>query len=88
MSQRYRVIIDPHASRQLRRVRSGDRSHISEAMDSLRPNARPYGAIKLRGGGYRLRWGNWRIFYDINDAERVVTITDVLRRNERTYRDV
>ena len=34
-----------------------------------------------------MRQGNWRIFYDINDDARVVTVTDLLRRNERTYRD-
>ncbi len=56
-------------------------------MASLRQNGRPDGTIKLRGGGYRIRKGNWRIFYEINDAERIVTITNVLRRNERTYRD-
>ena len=32
--------------------------------------------------------GNWRVFYLIDVSDRVVvTVTDVLRRNERTYRD-
>ena len=56
-------------------------------MASLRQNGRPDETIKLRGGGYRIRKGNWRIFYDIDDDARVVTVTDVLRRNEHTYRD-
>lgn len=88
MSQRYRIIIDPHATRQLRRIRGAARTRIDAAMTSLRQNARPHGALKLRGDGYRLRWGNWRIFYEIDDDARMVTVTDVLRRNEATYRDV
>ena len=87
MRHHYRVIIDSHASRQLRRIGGADRARIGAAMTSLRQGGRPDGALKLRAGGYRIRKGNWRIFYDIDDDARVVTITNVLRRNERTYRD-
>ncbi len=34
-----------------------------------------------------MRQGNWRIFYEIDDDARIVTVTEVRRRNERTYRD-
>ncbi len=42
----------------------------------------------LRRDLYRVPVGNWRIFYIVDDQQKVVTITDVLRRNERTYRDL
>ncbi|MCL2877081.1 MAG: type II toxin-antitoxin system RelE/ParE family toxin [Betaproteobacteria bacterium] len=33
--------------------------------------------------GYRLRIGQYRAFFDV--AEEVITVTEVKRRNERTY---
>lgn len=56
-------------------------------MTTLPKQPLPRGVLKLRGNKHRVRQGNWRIFYLLDTAERVVTITDVLRRNERTYRD-
>jgi len=42
----------------------------------------------LRRGLFRVPVRNWRVFYTVNFQQRVITITDVLRRNERTYRDL
>ena len=42
----------------------------------------------LRRDLFRVPVGNWRIFYIVDHHQRVVTITDVLRRNEATYRDL
>ena len=42
----------------------------------------------LRRGLYRVPVRNWRIFYTVDDQLRIIVITDVLRRNERTYRDL
>ena len=44
--------------------------------------------LQLHNKEHRVRQGNWRILYDINDDARLVTVTNVLRRNERTYRDL
>jgi mRNA-degrading endonuclease RelE of RelBE toxin-antitoxin system len=41
----------------------------------------------LRGlEGWRIRIGNWRVIYTIDDAERLVTVVTVRRRREDTYR--
>ena len=51
-------------------------------------DARPFGSIPLTGSAYyRLRVGDWRVIYEIEDARRVVRILRILRRSEKTYRD-
>ena len=34
---------------------------------------------------YRLRVGNWRVFFSFDGAVRIVSIEEVKKRNERTY---
>ena len=49
----------------------------------LETNARPRGCRKLRGREeYRLRVGEYRILYTVNDKERVVEIVAVRRRRD------
>ena len=84
---RYRVITQPRIERQLERLNRQDYRNVRRRIDSLGVEPRPRRMLSLRNNEHRVRQGNWRIFYEIDDAERIVTITDVLRRNERTYRD-
>ena len=35
--------------------------------------------------GFRLRVGNYRVFFNFDGAVRIVTIEEVSKRNERTY---
>ncbi len=85
--RRYRGATKPRVERQLARLNKQDYSAVRKRIDDLVVNPRPHGMLQLRNKEHRIRQGNWRIFYDIDAAARVVTITDVLRRNERTYRD-
>ncbi len=34
----------------------------------------------------RIRVGNWRVLYGIEDQEKAVTVLRVLRRSEKTYK--
>ena len=84
----FRLEFDPHARRQLRRLRGRDRRRIDEQFDVLKQNPHPPKVLMLRRDLFRVPVGNWRIFYIIDHQQRIVTITDVLRRNEATYRDL
>ncbi len=84
----FRLEFDPHARRQLRRIRGTDRRRFDYQFDILVQNPRPPKALMLRRGLFRVPVRNWRVFYTVNFQQRVITITDVLRRNERTYRDL
>ena len=79
---RYHVeLFDRQTQRQLDRLREPDLGRIAEAVFKLEENPRPPGCRKLRGlDGWRIRVGNWRVIYHINDQERIVTIVEVRRR--------
>ena len=85
---RYRVeLLDRQTQRQLDRLREPDLGRIAQAILRLEENPRPPGCRKLRGlDGWRIRVGNWRVIYHINDQERIVTLVEVRRRREDTYR--
>lgn len=85
---KYRVdLLDRRTRRQLDRIQEPDFTRIAEAILELEDNPRPPGCRKLRGlEGWRIRIGNWRVIYHINDQERVVTVVEVRRRREDTYR--
>jgi mRNA interferase RelE/StbE len=85
---KYRVeLLDRKTRRQLDSIHEPDFSRIAEAIVRLEDDPRPPGCRRLRGlEGWRIRVGNWRVIYQINDQERLVTIVAVKRRREDTYR--
>lgn len=81
-----RVVIAPAAQRQLRRLPPGDAAHLRGPILALGIDAYPPGAAKLGGTDFwRLRVGNLRIVYLVEDDGTVVVLR-VARRSERTYR--
>ena len=59
------------------------------AVDSLPENSRPVGTKKLEGEDklYRLRVGDYRILYEVNDEEKRVRIVKVGHRQD-VYRNL
>lgn len=58
---------------------------IRKAVQVLKQNPRPPSARRLRHlaiGEYRLRVGDWRVFYDIDEETRAVVILRVMHRRE------
>lgn len=84
---RFRIITKPRVQRQLARLGKKDYLHVTETIRDLADDPQPHGVLRLRTREHRVRWGNWRIFYTVDNQQSLVVITDVLRRNERTYRD-
>ena len=84
----YRVeLLDHRVERELERVPEPDYSRVAAALMSLEALPRPPGCLKLRGReGWRIRIGDWRVIYTIDDAAALVTIVAVRRRREDTYR--
>ena len=59
---------------------------ITKKIISLKENPRPIGIKKLQGReGYRIRVGNYRILYTIDDFLKIVEILSILLR-EDAYR--
>ena len=74
--------------RELRRIPPYDRARVIEVIEALKENPRPHSIVQLEPNVYRLRVGDYRVIYKVFDAEQLVIIGRVVRRSERTYRDV
>ena len=86
---RYRVELAPAAQRQLRRLPPGDAARLRPPILALATNAHPPGSAKLTGTDHwRLRVGDLRIVYLVDDATGLVVVLRVARRAESTYRRV
>ena len=82
---KYRVLIKSSASKELNAVgQKSDRQRIVLRIQSLGENPRPFGCEKLSGqlNRYRVREGNYRILYSIDDEKLVVDIVKVGHRKD------
>jgi len=80
---KYEVRIIPAAEREMDRLATAVHGRISRRILSLEDNPRPRSAKKLGGRGeYRLRIGDYRVLYTINDKGRIVTVFAVGHRRE------
>ena len=80
----YSILLRPAAARDLRALPGNKRSRIEKAIERLRNDPRPPGARKLMGvnNEWRLRVGEYRVLYVVNDSERQVVIARVAHRRE------
>jgi mRNA interferase RelE/StbE len=79
---RYEVIIKPSAAKQLDRLPGRICQRILEALETLRADPRPQGAIKLvdQEDLWRMRIGAYRVVYTIDDDRLVVLVVRVAHR--------
>jgi len=82
-----RIVVLPAARRELARLATDIAVRVEKAIDALSDNPRPRACRLLRGDArtWRLRVGDWRVLYEIDDAVDVVTILRVLHRS-KAYR--
>ncbi|MGH8133157.1 MAG: type II toxin-antitoxin system RelE family toxin [Steroidobacteraceae bacterium] len=81
----YKLRLKPSAAKEVEAVDSrGDRRRIVERIGALRADPRPHGSEKLAGydDRYRVRQGNYRIVYLIDDSRREVTVFKVGHRSD------
>lgn len=80
----YTVKILPAALRALKKLDQTTRRRLGAAIDDLREQPRPHGVKKLEGveGLYRVRVGEHRIVYQIDDAELIVTVVTLGNRRD------
>jgi mRNA interferase RelE/StbE len=80
-----RLVISGGAERDLRRLSREVAARVSAVIDELSRNARPHGCLLLRDyepPTWRVRVGDWRVLYEINDKAGVVTVTGVRHRGK------
>lgn len=84
---RYELRFKASVAKDLRGLPDADVRRILERIEPLRDDPRPAGSEKLASRErYRIRQGNCRILYEIQDQEVVVVIVRIGHRRE-AYRD-
>ena len=79
----YSVLIKRSATRELADLPIPDRRRVVARIEGLAEDPRPRGCEKLSGEEkYRLRQGDLRILYDIDDRETTVTIVKIGHRRD------
>lgn len=88
MEMIYIVEILPKATKQLDKLPQEIRNKILEKILTLKLNPRPSGIKALKGnkGLLRLRIGEYRVIYSIEDDRLIITIIEV-RHRSKIYRD-
>jgi len=80
---RYEIYLRKSAARELARIPKRDLRRIVSRIRSLSANPRPPGSERLSGSErYRVRQGDYRIVYSIQDDERTVWVVKIGHRRE------
>lgn len=83
----YKVIIEKKASKEAKSIPQKDRTAIDKKILALSVNPRPQASKKLtEKDGFRIRVGNYRILYTIDDGAKMVIIYRIKTRSEKTYK--
>lgn len=79
----YEIQVRPAAFRALKRIDRQDQARVRGAIALLAADPRPPGAKALRGReGLRIRVGNYRIIYTIEDDRLLVVVVTLGHRRE------
>jgi len=79
----YQVVIEKQVQKQLAKITPPNYNKVVSALQDLANNPRPQGYKKLMGRqGFRIRIGDYRIIYNINDNILTVFILAIGNRRD------
>ena len=79
----YEVFILRRAQKELADLPKADYERMRDAVVALAENPRPAGCKKLTGReGWRIRAGDYRAIYEIDDAQKRVTVLHIGNRRD------
>ncbi|MBF0539012.1 MAG: type II toxin-antitoxin system RelE/ParE family toxin [Nitrospirae bacterium] len=77
----YDIFILRRAQKELSGLSSDTFKNMKKILNSLKDEPRPHGCRKLtRREGWRIRTGDYRIIYDIDDDKKQLTVLDIGHR--------
>ena len=83
----YQIRLRRAAQKQLDRLVGRDYQAVSKTISALGQEPRPPRVKKLAESGlWRIRVRQYRVVYNIDDEEHLVTVVRVARRTEDTYK--
>lgn len=80
----YHVALTSSAAKELKKLSGQLIARIVPRLEDLSSNPRPPGCKKLQGGDreWRIRVGDYRVVYIIDDAKLLVEVTRIRHRSE------
>ena len=79
----YSVLIKPSAAKELAALPLTDRRRVVGRISALSAVPRPPGCEKLSGQEkYRIRQGDHRVLYEVDDGDATVTVVKIGHRRE------
>jgi mRNA interferase RelE/StbE len=79
----YEVFILRRAQKELASLPKTDYERMRDAIAALAEKPRPAGCKKLTGReGWRIRSGDYRVIYEIDDAQKRVTVLHIGNRRD------
>ena len=79
----YRVIVPPSVEKEIATLDRRVLNRVHAKIAGLEQSPRPSGVKKLAGGMYwRVRSGDYRVVFEIDDKARVVNLTRVRHRRD------
>lgn len=83
MSETHAVYTTRTADKDLEKIPEEDRGRVLQTILSLGDDPRPVQSIQMSGSaGRRVRWGDYRALYEVDDEKKEVTVTRVLHRKD------
>jgi len=83
----YAVVVARSARRELERLEAGVARRIISRVEALAEDPRPRGCVKLQAADdlWRIRVGDYRVIYSLDDDTRLVDVR-VVRHRSDAYR--
>ena len=79
----YSIVFAKTVRKDFKAIPKADAVRLLDAIHSLAKEPRPSGAKKLTGEElYRVRVGNYRVLYEIQDAKLIVMVVKVRHRKD------
>ncbi len=80
----YQILLAKSASRELQRLPVKTQERVVDALESMQSNPRPPGCKKLVGSTnlWRVRAGDYRIIYEVDDDKRIVDVNAIRHRSD------
>ncbi len=86
-SQAYEVYLERAAEQDLKRLSAINFKRIIPRIQALTENPRPVGCRKISGSknDWRIRVGDYRVIYEVEDEKKIVRVMRVKHRREAYY---
>lgn len=78
----YQIVFENRVKKDWKKIVQSEHLRIRATINDLAISPRPSGCSKLYTGDYRIRVGDYRVIYSINDSAQVIAILAIGHRKE------